>query len=123
MVIIPSELSVFPLPNKYPCPSITLTSHVADFVPFAFFAVIVAVPAAFAVTSPVSFTIATSVSLLVHCIFSVASAGATVAVICDVVVLIKSKIIIFLSNVISCINVSTITSQVAVNPFSVLTVI
>ena len=85
MVIYPvpfDDAYEFPLPNKYP--SITSTTHVADFFPSEFFTVIVAVPDAFAVTSPVSFTVATSVLLLVHCTFSVVSAGFTVAVNCAV---------------------------------------
>ena len=85
-IVVPSLLIfvIFPesLPNKYP--SVTSTTHVADFFPSEFFTVIVAVPVAFAVTSPVSFTVATSVLLLVHCTFSVVSAGFTVAVNCAV---------------------------------------
>ena len=109
----------YPLPNKYP--SITSTTHLTNFVPFAFFTVIVTVPDAFAVTSPVLFTVATSVLLLVHCTFSVASAGVTVAV--SWAVWLTSIFLLVELTAILIIDVWTVTSQVAVNPFSVFTVI
>ena len=65
--------------------AITVTVHVAVLLPSSVVTVIVAVPAAIAVTIPLSLTVATLGSLLLHVTaLFVASEGVTVAVSCTV---------------------------------------
>jgi hypothetical protein len=75
---------------------LTVTWHVAVFPPSAVFTVIVALPTAFPVTTPLELTVATAVLLLVHVtVLFVAFVGITVAVSVSVAPTLSDKPVLF----------------------------
>ena len=93
----------------------TVILQLADFVLLEFLKVIVAVPAALAVTSPDPLTVATPVLLLVHCVPSDALVGFFVPVSCTVSPTFSVLLVGLTAKLI--IEVETPTEHCAVYPF------